>query len=98
MLFRKSPPISGVAALVASPVIYGILFFTAENMAFLNRMAVTFALILVIMGLLTIWKPMRTLKAMPVREGFEDIRLSGPVKYLGVAVIVITLILYAIFW
>ena len=98
MLFKKSPPISGVAALVASPVIYAILFFAAENMAFLNRMAITFALILVIMGLLTMFKPMHTPKEMPVRAGFEDIGLAGPVKYLGITVIVITLILYAIFW
>jgi SSS family solute:Na+ symporter len=98
MVFMKSSPISGVAALVASPVIYGTLFFVAENVAFLNRMAITFALILVIMGLLTIFKPMHTPKEMPVREGFEDIRLTGPVKYLGIAIIVITLILYAIFW
>jgi SSS family solute:Na+ symporter len=67
-------------------------------MAFLNRMAVTFALILVVMALLTMAKPMHTPKKMPVREGFEDIRLSAPVKYLGIAVIVITLVLYAIFW
>jgi len=50
------------------------------------------------MALLTIVKPLGLLKEMPVREGFENIKLSRPVKYIGIAVIVVTLILYAIFW
>jgi SSS family solute:Na+ symporter len=98
MLFKKSPPSAGVTALIASPVIYGILFFTAKNVAFLNRMAITFALILAIMALLTILKPLESPKEMPVREGFEDIRLAKPVQYIGIAVIAVTLILYVIFW
>jgi SSS family solute:Na+ symporter len=98
MIFKKSPPSAGVMALVASPVIYGILFFTADNIAFLNRMAITFALILAIMGVMTLSKPLQTPKEMPVRKGFEDIRLAKPVKYIGIIVIAVTLILYAIFW
>ncbi|MBN2243310.1 MAG: solute:sodium symporter family transporter [Acidobacteria bacterium] len=98
MIFKKSPPSAGVAALVTGPVIYGVLFFAAKNMAFLNRMAVTFALILAIMALIAALKPLDTPKAMPVRDGFEDIRLVKPVKYIGIAVIGITLILYALFW
>ena len=98
MVFKKSPPSAGVTALVASPVIYGILFFTAKNIAFLNRMAVTFAIILAVMALITILKPLDTPKVMPVREGFEDISLVKSVKYIGIVVIAVTLVLYAIFW
>jgi SSS family solute:Na+ symporter len=98
MVFKKSPPSAGVTALIASPVIYGILFFTAKNVAFLNRMAITFALILAIIALLTILKPLESPKVMPVREGFEDIRLAKSVQYIGIAVIAVTLVLYVIFW
>jgi hypothetical protein len=35
---------------------------------------------------------------MPVREGFEDIKLVKSVKYIGIVVIAVTLALYAIFW
>ncbi len=98
MLFKKCPPAAGVAALVASPVIYGILFFAAADMAFLNRMAVTFALILALMALMTALRPLAAPKVLPVREGFEDIRLTASVRYAGIAVIVVTLVLYAIFW
>lgn len=98
MVFKKSPPSAGVTALVASPVIYGILFFTAKNIAFLNRMAVTFAIILAVMALITILKPLDKPKVMPVREGFEDISLVKSVKYIGIVVIAVTLVLYVIFW
>ena len=98
MVFKKSPAIAGVTALIASPVLYGILFFTAESMAFLNRMAVTFAIILIIMGLITVLKPLDRPKEMPVREGFENVKIGKPVRFVGIVVIVITLVLYAIFW
>lgn len=98
MIFKKSPPLSGVTALIASPVIYGVLFFAAKNMAFLNRMAVTFGIILALMALITFLKPLDAFKEMPVREGFENIKLECSVKYLGIGIIVVTLILYAIFW
>ncbi len=98
MIFKRAPSMAGVTALIASPVIYGILFFAASDMAFLNRMAITFGLILVIMILMTIIRPLPEQKVMPIREGFEDITLKKPVLYLGIAVIVITLALYAVFW
>ena len=98
MIFKKSPPAAGLTALVASPVIYGILFFTAKNMAFLNRMAVTFGIILVLMALITILRPLGAAREMPVREGFENIKLENSVKYLGIAIIVVTLLLYIVFW
>ncbi|HSW38629.1 MAG TPA: sodium/solute symporter, partial [Acidobacteriota bacterium] len=98
MIFKKTPPAAGVTALVASPLIYGFLFFAAADMAFLNRMAVTFAVILAAMALITYLKPLAAPKVMPVRKGFENIALSGSVKAMGIAIILITLVLYAIFW
>ncbi len=60
-------------------------------------MAVTFGIILVLMVLITVLKPLDSAKEMPVREGFENIKLETSVKYLGIGIIVITLILYTIF-
>jgi len=89
---------SNAGLAVASPVIYGILFFAAKNMAFLNRMAVTFGIILVLMALLTFFKPLDAAKEMPVHKGFENIKLENSVKYLGIGIIAVTLFLYVIFW
>ena len=76
----------------------GILFFEAKNMAFLNRMAVTFGMILLLMAIITFLKPLDAAKEMPVREGFENIKLEKSVEYLGIGIIVVTLLLYVIFW
>lgn len=98
MIFKKSPAAAGVTALVASPIIYGILFFAAGDMAFLNRMAVTFAVILVLMALITWWRPLTQPVTMPEREGFTDISLGKGVFRFGIGVILVTLVLYVIFW
>ena len=97
MIFKRAPGMAGVAALTASPAIYGILLYFFAGIAFLNRMAITFVLILIIMGVLTLLKPMAEQKEMPIREGF-DMKPSRSVKWLGIVVIAVTLLLYALFW
>ena len=98
MAVKKTPAAAGVTALVASPIIYGILFFVADDIAFLNRMAITFGGILLLMVLITWRRPLAGPKAMPVQAGFEDMTLDPMIKRIGWAVIVATLVLYGIFW
>ncbi|MCB2198841.1 solute:sodium symporter family transporter [bacterium] len=95
---KRSPAAAGVTALVASPVIYGILYFAVNEMAFLNRMAITFGVILVLMTIITMVKPLSSPVVMPVRKGFEDITLRPAVKWFGIGVIIATLVLYGIYW
>lgn len=110
LLFKRAPAKAGVAALVLNPIIYGILlvfygnipFFTERGIslgqiAFLNRMAITFVAIILVMAIITYLKPLSTPKVMPVRKEF-DMRPAPSVKWLGIAVILMTLVLYAIFW
>jgi SSS family solute:Na+ symporter len=109
-IFRRAPASAGVAALVLNPIIYGLLliffgnipFFnemglTIGKIAFLNRMAITFAVIIVVMGLLSYFRPLSEPKVLPVRQEF-DMKASPEIKWLGGAVIGITLVLYIIFW
>jgi SSS family solute:Na+ symporter len=67
------------------------------EIAFLNRMAITFVVILVTMFVITKLKPLPEPRVMPVREEF-DMRPAPSVVWLGALVIVITLALYVIFW
>ncbi|OGB63231.1 MAG: sodium transporter [Caldithrix sp. RBG_13_44_9] len=109
-IFRRAPASAGVAALVLNPIVYGLLliFFgnvplfnelglTIGKVAFLNRMAITFTVIIVVMGLLSYFRPLPEPKVLPVRQEF-DMKASPEVKWLGIMVIAITLILYIIFW
>jgi SSS family solute:Na+ symporter len=97
MIFKRAPAAAGVAALILSPVLYGLLLITFSDIAFLNRMAITFGLVLVVMWVITLLKPLPAPKVMPLREGF-DTRPSPVVAWLGVLVILSTLALYVIFW
>jgi len=60
-------------------------------------MAITFVLILLIMGLITWLNPRKKPIEMPVRKDF-DMSPAPSVKWLGITVIVITIALYIIFW
>jgi SSS family solute:Na+ symporter len=97
MLFKRAPSFAGAGALILSPLLYGSLLIGFGEIAFLNRMAITFILILLLLWIFTILKPLEKPKEMPVREDF-DMRTHPSVKWLGIIVIIITLVLYAIFW
>ncbi len=97
LLVKKAPPMTGVTGLVLTVPIYGALQLFAPQVAFLNRMAVTFVAILVVLAVLTAFKPLAEPRVLPVREGY-DMRPSRSVVVLGAVVAAATLALYAIFW
>lgn len=109
-IFKRAPSSAGVAALVLNPIIYGVLllFFgnipyfeevglTVTPVAFLNRMAITFGIIIGVMGLLTLLKPLTEPRVMPVRQDF-DMKPAPLVTVLGAAVIAGVVTIYLIFW
>jgi len=109
-LFKRAPKQAGIAALVLNPIIYGILliFFgtipylneiglTIIPIAFLNRMAITFIIIFIVMGVITYLKPLDKPVTMPKRRDF-NMTPTPVVKWLGITVIALVVILYIIFW
>ncbi|HOD51345.1 MAG TPA: sodium/solute symporter [Candidatus Hydrogenedentes bacterium] len=95
---HRAPGAAGVAALLGSPVIYGILDFVwGERLAYLNQMALTFGLVIAIMTGITLVAPLKEPKALPVRQEF-DTRLSPVVLAAGIAVIAGVALFYAVFW
>lgn len=97
LIFKRTPALAGIAALILNVPIYGFLHWQFSEVAFLNRMAITFCLIILIMALITLYRPLKKPIEMPVRESF-DMKPSKVVKWLGLSVIVATVILYIIFW
>jgi SSS family solute:Na+ symporter len=97
MIFKRAPAAAGVTGLLLTVPVYGFLQWQFGEIAFLNRMAITFVVILVTMFVITKLKPLPEPKVMPVRKEF-DMRPAPSVVWLGVLVIVITLALYVIFW
>ena len=97
MIFKRAPAAAGVTGLLLTVPVYGFLQWQFGEIAFLNRMAITFVVILVTMFVITKLNPLPAPRVMPVREEF-DMRPAPSVVWLGALVIVITLALYVIFW
>ncbi|QQS36997.1 MAG: solute:sodium symporter family transporter [Ignavibacteriales bacterium] len=97
IIVKKAPPAAGVVALVACVPVYGFLQWQFGEIAFLNRMAITFGIILLLMTVITIAKPLKEPKTLPKRDGF-DLAPTPQLMWWGGAVVVVTLILYGVFW
>ncbi|MGD8780976.1 MAG: solute:sodium symporter family transporter [Ignavibacteria bacterium] len=94
---KKAPPVAGIVALLLNLGIYAVLLIWFGDIAFLNRMAISFILVIIVMAVITFVKPLDKPKELPVRKDF-NMTPTASVKWMGAAVVVITLVLYAIFW
>ena len=97
ILVETAPGAAGVAGLLSGPIIYGLLQFYAPNVHFLIQVAIAFQLVLVIMGLITFWKPLPEPKRLPVRKEM-DIKTEPKVKWIGALVIAGVIGFYILFW
>ncbi|MDW7761483.1 MAG: solute:sodium symporter family transporter [Acidobacteriota bacterium] len=97
MISKRAPAAAGVTGLLLSVPIYGFLQWQFKSVAFLNRMALTFVVILGVMAVMTLIRPLKTPKVMPVRQNF-DMKPTRSVFWLGIFVVAATIALYIIFW
>jgi SSS family solute:Na+ symporter len=97
MMVTKAPGAAGVAALISGPVIYGLFQKFAPGLHFLIAVAITFQLVLMIMGLITFIKPLDKPRELPVREDM-DTKTAAEVKLAGGLVIAAVAVFYIIFW
>jgi SSS family solute:Na+ symporter len=93
----KTPRYFGVVGIVTSVVVYGGLLLFASDIAFLNRMAITVGTVLTTGLTLTILKPMAEPVKMPINDVI-DLTESRFAKIAGVGVVILTIVLYIIFW
>ena len=96
MFSKKAPRFAGAIGIITSPIVYGFLQFFYGDIAFLNRMAITFACSLGVMALLTLVKPLKQDILMPVNENM-DLSSSRGAKIAGVTVLALSFALYFIF-
>lgn len=97
LIVKKAPGFAGVVGLLINPFMYAILKMAIPSLAFLDRMALSFACVLIVMAILTAIKPLKEPKVLP-HNAELDLKSSRSAKLFGVVVIAVTLILYAIFW
>ena len=93
---KRAPPAAGIVALLLNPPLYGWLHWRFGHIAFLNRMAITFGVILAVMSVLALVRP-GVPKDLPVRTTI-DLRPSPLVVWLGGAIIAAVIAFFVVFW
>ncbi len=98
IIFKRAPPSAAITALILNVPVYGILHLKYfDNIVFLNKMAITFGILILAMAIVTVFKPLKEPKTLPSRGGI-DMKPEASVVWLGLAVIAVTIALYIIFW
>jgi len=97
IIVKRAPAVCGVVGLLINPVMYGLLKVVLPGLAFLDRMAVSFFCVLLVMGIITAIKPLPAAIALPSNTTI-DLRSSRLAKVCGIGVVIATLVLYVIFW
>ena len=97
LLVHRAPRVCGTVGLLLNPVLYGALKIAAPQVAFLDRMAICFAAVLAVLGVITLLAPMAKPVDLPVNASM-DMRVDRGTKVLGGVVVALTLLLYVAFW
>ncbi|MDW7980977.1 MAG: sodium/solute symporter [Verrucomicrobiales bacterium] len=97
ILVEMAPGAAGVAGLLAGPVIYGMFQAWAGSLHFLVQVALTFSLVLALMGFITLVWPLKEPRRLPERNDL-DMRTSPEVLAAAVAVIAGVALFFAVFW
>ena len=111
LLVPRAPRPVGTVGLILNPILYGLFKFSPSlfgdatpgllaaiaRWSFLDRMALCFGIVVAVLSAMTIIHPLKTPIELPVNEKM-DMQSSKGAKSCGIVVVVLTLILYAVFW
>ncbi len=97
MLVPQAPGAAGVAALVCGPILYGLFQWLAPQVHFLIQVGLAFELVLMVMGLITFFRPLEQPRVLPVREQVQ-MKTTWGVKFAGGLVLAAVAVFYIIFW
>jgi SSS family solute:Na+ symporter len=102
LFIHRAPRACGVMGLLISPAAYGFLKWVGPEwglpeIAFLDRMAISFATVLIVLGTMTVLRPLPEPVTLPVQTKIA-LDSSAGAKFWGVVVVIATLALYWVFF
>lgn len=97
VLCSKTPRMVGWFGILLNAVLYGIFKLTIPEVSFLNRMAFCFGLVAAAVAIITLIKPLKEPVTLPENTAIP-LESSPGAKFAGIAVCVLTVALYLIFW
>jgi solute:Na+ symporter, SSS family len=93
---ERAPAAAGVAALLLSAPLYGLLQWRFPELPYLHRMLATFALLVAAMAVITWVAPRREQKPLPVRREM-DVR-TEPIVYATGAAVIALVVLFCVWF
>jgi SSS family solute:Na+ symporter len=93
---RRAPGSAGVAALIAGPVIYGILQSWVPEIHFLIQVAIAFLVVCLLMGVIRILSPLEEPRRLPLRASMDV--STEPVVYLAGMTVIILVLVFVLFF
>lgn len=96
LINRRAPGVTGVVGLLLNPVLYFLIATLWPSIAFLDRMAVCFFIVMGVMWLIGVVKPLPQPVVFQTNTRL-NLETSGGAKLAGIGVVVVTIILYVIF-
>lgn len=97
LLVNRAPRSVGTVGLLLNPILYGALKYFAPQIAFLDRMAICFGVVLAVLATMTYLNPLEKPVELPVNEKM-NLDSSPVAKFFGGVVVVMTISLYILFW
>lgn len=97
LLVHRAPRIVGTVGLLLNPVLYGILYVWAPQIAFLDRMAICFFVVITVLTIITIVKPLDKPVNLPENKEMDMQTSRGAMAFGGI-IVCLTLALYVLFW
>ncbi len=96
-LVPRAPRFLGWLGILVNVLLYGYLYLFQSGIPFLNRMAICFGVVFVVMMGITLLKPLDKPVVLPTTD-LIALESSKIAKFGGIGVVICTLILYFIFW
>lgn len=97
ILVRRAPPVTGVVGLLLGPVSFWVLKQFAPGISFVNRASISFGIVVASMLIITVLKPLPAPIEFNARSGI-DLTSSRGAKFCGVGVVLLTVVLYLVFF
>ncbi|MFQ5629500.1 MAG: hypothetical protein ACE5I1_12125 [bacterium] len=97
LIFRRAPLRAAMAAMLLGIPLYGLFLWLFPQVAFLNHMALTFAILIAVMGGITYLNPLPEPVTFKPQTRIE-MSTSPFARIAGMGVILVTILLYIVFW
>jgi len=97
IVIKKAPPAASIGAMILGIPVYGLCLWLMPDVAFLHHMSITFVVLILYMSIITLIKPLEKPRVLPLRKNV-DLKSYPSIKLWGGTIIILTILLYIVFF